>query len=79
MTRLASQIAAAARQASSKLASITLDPHEDFYTQGLDSLDHVQILMKIEEAFGFQFADTDYDACNSLAGIETFMAARGIG
>lgn len=78
MMTLARQVAFAARQANAKLATIALDPEMDFYTQGLDSLDHVQILMKIEEMFGIQFADTDYDSCNSLDSIEAFLRRSGL-
>ena len=79
MTPLALKVAAAARQANAKLAGMELEPDMDFYTQGLDSLDHVQILMKVEEDFGVTFADTDYDSCNSLDSITAFLAAQGAG
>ena len=76
MTDLMQAIKTAAREANAKLALIDLDPEEDFYTQGLDSLDHVQILMKVEEFSGVQFDDSDYDACASLREIEQFLRAR---
>jgi acyl carrier protein len=79
MSALAVRVAAAAREANAKLAQRVLDPQEDFYTQGLDSLDHVQILMKVEEVFGAAFADTDYDALNSLDAIAGALAAQGFG
>lgn len=77
MSDLLQTITAATRQVNVKLSLLELDPQEDFYTQGLDSLDHVQILMKIEELFGVQFGDSDYDACSSLQQIEQFLLVRG--
>lgn len=77
MSGLMQAIKMAAQQANAKLSLLDLDPEEDFYTQGLDSLDHVQILMKVEEFTGVQFGDSDYDACSSLSQIEQFLLARG--
>ncbi|QFR33979.1 acyl carrier protein [Ancylobacter sp. TS-1] len=73
MEMLEERIRAVARRANAKLGSIDLDPFEDFYTQGLDSLDHVQILMKIEEEFSVVIADSDYDACTSIERIKAFI------
>lgn len=73
MEMLEQQILAVARRANAKLGTIELDPFEDFYTQGLDSLDHVQILMKIEEEFSVVIADVDYDACTSIERIKAFI------
>lgn len=36
---------------------------------GLDSLDHAQILIRIEELYGLQVADGDFDECRSIAAI----------
>ena len=77
MSGLMQVIKVAAQQANAKLSLLELDPEEDFYTQGLDSLDHVQIIMKVEEFSGVQFGDSDYDACTSLLEIEQFLLARG--
>ena len=77
MSDLMQAIKSAALQANAKLSLLDLDPEEDFYTQGLDSLDHVQILMKVEELTGVQFGDSDYDACSSLQQIEQFLLERG--
>lgn len=77
MSDLMQAIKSAALQANAKLSLLDLDPEEDFYTQGLDSLDHVQILMKVEEFSGVQFGDGDYDACSCLQQIEQFLLGRG--
>ncbi|MCK0206837.1 phosphopantetheine-binding protein [Starkeya koreensis] len=73
MDDLDARILAVARGANAKLGNVDIDPFEDFYTQGLDSLDHVQILMRVEEAFGVTIADSDYDLCTSLARIRDFI------
>lgn len=78
MSELLLKIKSAAQQANLKLSLLDLDPAEDFYTQGLDSLDHIQILMKVEEISGVQFSDTEYDECSSLERIEKFLVARGV-
>lgn len=77
MIGLMQLIKMAAQQANAKLSLLDLDPDEDFYTQGLDSLDHVQILMKVEEFSGVQFSDGDYDACSCLRQIEQFLLGQG--
>lgn len=73
MEALDERIIAAAKRANPKIADIDLDPSDDFYTQGLDSLDHVQILMKIEEEFGLTISDDDYDECVSIERIKNFV------
>ncbi len=78
MSELLLKIKSAAQQANLKLSLLDLDPAEDFYTQGLDSLDHIQILMKVEELSGVQFSDNEYDECSSLERIEKFLVARGV-
>lgn len=67
------KIIAAAREADLTVDLVEFDRELDFYTQGLDSLDHVQILMKVEETFGMRFADTDFDECNSIDRIAAFL------
>lgn len=77
MLSLTDRITSAAKHANSKLFDIDLDPYEDFYSQGLDSLDHVQIIMKVEEEFGITISDADYDECVSIERIENFLLGKG--
>ncbi len=77
MDDLDRRIREAASGANSRLAEMALDAEEDFYAQGLDSLDHVQILMRIEEAFSVTIAESDYDTCISLARIRAFLLRQG--
>ena len=57
---------------SSVVERVTADDlgtSEDFYDFGFDSLDHVQIMMGIEEAFGLLIGEDDVDACRSIQAI----------
>ncbi|TAJ97412.1 MAG: acyl carrier protein [Reyranella sp.] len=55
-----------------------LQASEDFYDFGFDSLDHAQILMRIEEVFGVLIAEDDLDDCRSIEAIIEY-AARPVG
>lgn len=50
---------------------------EDFFEFGLDSLDHAQILMRLEELHDFRVADEDFDACRSIAAILAYRPQEG--
>lgn len=52
-----------------RITTDDLGTSEDFYDFGFDSLDHVQILMGIEEAFGLPIGEDDVDACRSIQAI----------
>lgn len=77
MKTLHDRLVALAKTANAKLESLDLDVELDFYTQGLDSLDHVQILMLVEEAFDVHFEDTDYDECHSIERIAEYLLRAG--
>lgn len=49
-----------------RVSTDDLGTTEDFYDFGFDSLDHAQILMGIEEAFGLLIAEDDVDECRSI-------------
>ena len=51
-----------------------LGASEDFYVFGFDSLDHAQILMRIEEVFGLQIAEDDVEHCRSIDAIIEYAA-----
>lgn len=42
---------------------------ENFHRFGLDSLDHAQILIRLEEIHGLRVADADFEKCLSIAAI----------
>lgn len=57
-----------------RISSDDLGPSEDFYDFGFDSLDHAQILMRIEEVFGVLIAEGDFDDCRSIGAIIDYAA-----
>ena len=50
----------------------------DFYSQGLDSIDHIKIIMDVEETFGLRVPENDYDRLNSISAIRAFLDAHGV-
>ncbi len=48
---------------------------ENFYRFGLDSLDHAQILIRLEELYGLRVADADFEKCLSIAAIVDYSRA----
>jgi acyl carrier protein len=62
----------AIREAVDRPMVASLEADTDFYDVGLDSLDHAQILMRIEELYGLVVADTDFDLCRSIAAIVAY-------
>lgn len=52
-----------------RVSTDDLGASEDFYNFGLDSLDHAQILMRVEEVLGVPVADEDFDDCRSIRAI----------
>lgn len=51
---------------------------EDFLEAGLDSLDHADILMALQDAHGLRVPDEDLEFCRSIQGILEY-AARSAG
>lgn len=49
----------------------------DFYSQGLDSIDHIKIIMEVEESFGLRVPEADLDRLNSITAILAFLAEQG--
>ncbi|MCC7275276.1 MAG: acyl carrier protein [Alphaproteobacteria bacterium] len=68
-------VRAAIEGAIDRVAVATLERDADFYDVGLDSLDHAQILMALEELHGLRIPEDDVDACRSIAAIIDY--ARG--
>ena len=62
----------AIREAVDRPMVASLEADTDFYEVGLDSLDHAQILMRIEEVHGLVVADTDFDLCRSISAIVAY-------
>lgn len=60
-----------------RVCARTLKLDSDFFAHGLDSLDQVQILMRIEEVHGLKVPDEAVDECRSIAAIVDF--ARRVG
>lgn len=44
--------------------SETIEPNVNLYDEGADDLDLLEILMILEEMFGCEFADGDYETIN---------------
>jgi acyl carrier protein len=76
MSELIDLLAEIARTANDRLSGLDLDPDRDFDLQGLDSLDQVQIVMAVEQAFDLQIEDVDYDQCTSLSKIAAYLQRR---
>lgn len=55
------------------LADRPLTIDADFYSQGLDSIDHIKIIMDVEETFGLRVPETEYDHLNSISAISAFL------
>ncbi|MFG1358096.1 acyl carrier protein [Xanthobacter pseudotagetidis] len=62
----------AIREAVDRPGVDSLGADTDFYRVGLDSLDHAQILMRVEELFGLTVADADFDLCRSISAIVAY-------
>jgi acyl carrier protein len=41
----------------------------DFQESGIDSLDHMNVMLAIEEKHGIQISDDQFEKCNSILGI----------
>ncbi len=41
----------------------------DFHESGIDSLDHMNVMLAIEEKYGIQISDDHFEKCNSISGI----------
>lgn len=79
MSNLQDTLITIIRGANPKLAGMPLDAELDFCTQGLDSLDHVQIIMAVEAAYGLRVEDDAFDDWNSVDRIADFLSAMGHG
>ena len=49
------------------ISNLTED--ENFFDAGIDSLDHMNILLSIQEIHGINIPDEDVDQCSSISGI----------
>ena len=48
---------------------------EDFIDAGMDSLDHLSILLNLEESYGVKkIPDEDLDLCRSINGILDYLS-----
>jgi acyl carrier protein len=47
----------------------SFDPNASFSDNGIDSLDVMTVLLKIEESTGVEFSDKEYDAFVSLSDV----------
>lgn len=43
---------------------------------GLDSLDQVEIIVQLEDAFGYEIPDSDYEKLNTPAEIASYIQKR---
>jgi acyl carrier protein len=43
---------------------------------GLDSLDHVEIIVQLEEAFGYEVPDSDYEKLNTPHEMASYIEQR---
>ena len=55
----------------------SLDESQDFSEAGIDSLDHLSILLALEEKFDInKIPDEDIDLCSSIAGILSYLKSE---
>lgn len=54
----------------------TIKPESTFKDLGADSLDMVQIIMKLEEQFGIEINDADAEKMEKLADAVSYVNAR---
>lgn len=63
------QVRAAIADAIDRVDAATIGPETDFGDAGMDSLDHAQVLIRVEELYGLRVADEDIALCDSIAAI----------
>ncbi len=51
-------------------------PEASFTALGADSLDQVEIIMEVEEAFGIEIPDADIDTLTTVAQMVAYVDAR---
>ena len=51
-------------------------PADNLETLGFDSLDHVELLMAVEEEFGFEISDDEAETVGSVGELVTFVERR---
>lgn len=69
MTLSEEQVRAAIADAIDRVDAATIGAETPFADAGMDSLDHAQVLIRIEELYGLRVADEDIAACNSIIAI----------
>ncbi len=55
----------------------SLGVNTDFAEAGIDSLDHLAILLVLQEEHNLKVPDSDIDQCASIGGIMDYAAKRG--
>ena len=50
-----------------------LSEDQNLTDSGIDSLEHMNILLAIEEQYGIKIPDEDIDECNSIKGIVLYI------
>jgi len=50
-----------------------LSEDQKLTNSGIDSLEHMNILLAIEEQYGIKIPDEDIDKCNSIKGIVLYI------
>ena len=56
--------------------SKNLKNNQSFLDAGIDSLDHMNILLFIEEKMDIEIPDEDVEKCNSIDNINTYIKNR---
>ena len=59
-------------QATGKLSGI--DPDEDFYDAGFSSINALQLLMELEDAFGVAIPDDQFVTARTCASLHSLIA-----
>ncbi len=58
-------------------ATLPIDPTATFYEQGIDSLDALTIMLRIEEAYGISVPDDAVENLDSVQSLVDYLNAQG--
>jgi acyl carrier protein len=75
MTVTEADVRSAIRRSVAGIDADTIDPAADFYTVGIDSLDHASILLELQEKNGLVVPDDDLAECRSIQNILKYAAS----
>lgn len=74
MQQTVDKIIAIARSSNNLGANVTtIDPDASFYEQGIDSLDALGIVLRVEEAYGIKIPDDEVENLDSINALAAYI------